>query len=90
MDVVMLGRVALRALAAYVFLHALLRFAGRQSIRHGTPFDFVLALILGDLIDNAIWAEVPFAQFAVASVTLVVTRLYGFATSPFARSRASA
>jgi hypothetical protein len=35
----------------------------------------VLALILGDLVDNAIWAEVPFAQFAIASTTLVVSRL---------------
>jgi len=75
MDLVTLGRVAIRALTAYVFLLGLLRLAGRQSIRHGTPFDFVLALILGDLVDNAIWAEVPFVQFAIASTTLVVSRL---------------
>jgi uncharacterized membrane protein YcaP (DUF421 family) len=75
MDLVTLGRVAIRALTAYLFLLALLRLGGRQSIRHGTPFDFVLALILGDLVDNAIWAEVPFAQFAIASTTLVVSRL---------------
>jgi uncharacterized membrane protein YcaP (DUF421 family) len=75
MDLLILGRVALRVLTAYLFLLALLRFAGRQSIRHGTPFDFVLALVLGDLIDNAIWAEVPFAHFAIASTTLVLTRL---------------
>jgi hypothetical protein len=35
----------------------------------------VLALVLGDLIDNAIFNEAPFAQFAVASMVLVGTKL---------------
>ena len=94
MDPAILGRVALRALSAYLFLLVLLRLAGRGSIRHATPFDFVMALVLGDLVDNAIWAEVPSAQFAVASATLALARIalsrsYGLVTDPFAWSRAA-
>jgi hypothetical protein len=36
--------------------------------------DFVLALTVGDLVDDAIWAEVPIAQFFVAASTLLATK----------------
>jgi len=68
-------RIAVRAAAAYIYLLVLLRTAGRRAIRHGTTFDFVLALILGDMVDDALWSEVPFAQFAVATATLVLMKL---------------
>lgn len=67
-------RTALRCLVAYLFLLGLLRLAGKGSIRSGSPFDFVLALTIGDLIDDAVWAEVPIAQFFVAAATLVLTK----------------
>jgi uncharacterized membrane protein YcaP (DUF421 family) len=68
-------RVAIRCLVAYVFLLALLRLAGKRTVGEGTPFDFVLALIIGDLVDDAIWTEVPVAQFIVATTTLVLAKL---------------
>ncbi len=68
-------RLIARCLASYLVLLVLLRLAGKRTLRHGPPFDFVLAFVLGDLIDNAIWGEVPFIQFVVASSTLVLTRL---------------
>ena len=67
-------RITIRALAAFVFLLALLRLSGKRTIYQGTSFDFVLALVLGDMIDNAIFAEAPFAQFAVAAIVLVGAR----------------
>jgi uncharacterized membrane protein YcaP (DUF421 family) len=67
--------IATRALAAYLFLLALLRLAGKRSVRQGTTFDFVLALVLGDLIDDAIWSEVPMSQFVVAAGTLLLLKL---------------
>ena len=67
-------RTAIRCIVAYLFLVVLLRLAGKRSIRSGSPFDFVLALTLGDLIDDAVWSEVPVAQFIVAATTLVVTK----------------
>jgi uncharacterized membrane protein YcaP (DUF421 family) len=68
-------RIAIRALAAFIFLLALLRLSGKRTIYQGTPFDFVLALVLGDLVDNAIFNESPFAEFAVAAMVLVGARL---------------
>lgn len=69
------ARVVIRAFSVFVFLLVMMRLSGKRLIRQGTPFDFVLALMMGDLIDDAIWADVPFLQFAVAIGTLVVTRL---------------
>jgi uncharacterized membrane protein YcaP (DUF421 family) len=67
-------RIAIRSVLAYAFLITILRLAGKRTLRHGSTFDFVLALILGDLIDDALWAEVPFAQFVVATTTLVLLK----------------
>jgi uncharacterized membrane protein YcaP (DUF421 family) len=67
-------RIAIRALAAFIFLMALLRLSGKRTIYQGSSFDFVLALVLGDLVDNAIFNEAPFVQFAVASIVLVGAR----------------
>jgi uncharacterized membrane protein YcaP (DUF421 family) len=67
-------RVAIRAFAAYVYLLVLVRLTGRRAIRHGSAFDFVFALVLGDLVDNAIFAEASAAQFVSATATLVCGR----------------
>ncbi len=68
-------RTVVRCLVAYLFLLGLFRLAGKGSIRSGSPFDFVLALTIGDLVDDAVWAEVPVVQFIVAATTLVLTKL---------------
>lgn len=68
-------RIVLRVGFAYVLLLVLLRLAGKRAIHHASAFDFVLALVIGDLVDNAIWAEVPLSEFAVAAVTLLVAQL---------------
>jgi uncharacterized membrane protein YcaP (DUF421 family) len=67
--------VAVRAAASYVFLLFLLRLAGKRAVKEGTTFDFVLALVLGDLVDDAVWADVPMAQFVIAAGTLVFLKL---------------
>ena len=67
-----LGRILVRAVFAYVFVHILLRLSGKRAVSQSTPFDFVLALIIGDLFDDLFWAEVPASQFVVATGTLVL------------------
>jgi uncharacterized membrane protein YcaP (DUF421 family) len=67
-----LQRIAVRAAFAYLVLLGLLRTSGKRTVGQGTPFDFVLALIMGDLIDDALWAEVPVARFAVAAGVLTL------------------
>lgn len=68
--------VATRAFFVYVILLALLRVSGKRTVAQATPFDFVLTLILGDLIDDALWAEVSFPRFIVAVVTLAAVHLF--------------
>ncbi|HET7710762.1 MAG TPA: YetF domain-containing protein [Thermoanaerobaculia bacterium] len=67
-----LWRIAVRAIVAYVYLLVTTRAAGKRVVVQATPFDFVASLILGDLIDDALWAEVPIAQFATAVATLLM------------------
>jgi uncharacterized membrane protein YcaP (DUF421 family) len=68
-------RIGIRCLVAYLFLLVMLRLAGKRAVYHGDPFDLVLALVFGDLIDDAIWAEVPMAQFIVATMTMALMKL---------------
>ena len=59
----------------YLFLLAFLRLTGRRSINATTPFDFVVALVVGDMPDDMIWGDVPFAQGVVAIATVVLLHL---------------
>jgi uncharacterized membrane protein YcaP (DUF421 family) len=68
-------RIGVRTVLCYLFLLALVRASGTKGVRQVTAFDFVLVLIMGDMIDDALWAEVPFAQFVVGTSTLVLTKL---------------
>ena len=65
-------RLIVRVLFAYLFALALMRTSGKRSVKQGDPQSFVLALIIGDMFDDLFWAEVPAAQFVVATGTLVL------------------
>jgi uncharacterized membrane protein YcaP (DUF421 family) len=62
-----IGAIAVRALVAYVYLLGMVRLSGKRVVGQATPFDLVIALIVGDLIDDLLWAEVPASQFVVAA-----------------------
>ena len=66
---------AVRASATYLFLLVLLRLAGKRAVGQGTPFDFVVALVLGDFPDDIIWGDVPVAQGLVAMGTVMIAHL---------------
>jgi uncharacterized membrane protein YcaP (DUF421 family) len=75
-------RIAVRAVVAFACLLVLVRLSGKQTIKQGTTFDFVLALICGDMVDDLLWAEVGVASFLVALTTLVLADITaGAATS---------
>lgn len=77
-----LTRIAIRALFAFLFLLVLLRTSGKRIVAQGTTSDFVIALVLGDLIDDLLWAEVPAAKFVVGAGTLfMVHQLASLASS---------
>lgn len=62
-----LGRIAVRVLVAYIYLLATTRASGKRVISQATPFDLLVSLIIGDLIDDAIWADVSIAKFGAAA-----------------------
>lgn len=60
------GLTALRASAIYVVLLVVLRVLGKRTVGHATAFDFMIALILGEVVDEPIYGDVPLAQAFVA------------------------
>ena len=64
-----------RAVVSYVFLLALLRVSGKRLISQATGIEFALAIMIGDLVDDAMFATIPFAQFIVAAGTLTLIQL---------------
>jgi uncharacterized membrane protein YcaP (DUF421 family) len=62
-------RIAVRAVLAYVFLLVLVRVSGKGTVVQGSAFDFTVALIVGDMVDDLLWAEVNAAEFVVGAGT---------------------
>lgn len=62
----------LRAAAAYAFLIVLLRLAGRRTLGELTPFDFVVLLLVGDLMREPLVRDDPsFVRSSILCATLV-------------------
>ena len=62
----------LRAAAAYFFLIALLRLAGRRTLGELTPFDFVVLLLIGDFMREPLVRDDPsFVRGSILCATLV-------------------
>jgi uncharacterized membrane protein YcaP (DUF421 family) len=53
----------------------MVRGGGKRLVRHASPFDFTLSLILGDMIDDLLWAEVDASVFVVAVSVLMLIHL---------------
>ena len=68
-------RIAARAVFAYVILLVLMRLSGKRTIKHGSTCDFTIALMVGDLVDDMIWAEVAVGQFVVAASVLFTVHM---------------
>src|SRR5689334_1828900 len=66
------ARIAVRCIGAFIYLLTMTRLSGKRVVSQATPFDFVVALIVGDCIDDALWAEVSMAKFAVGAGSIFV------------------
>lgn len=62
MDLEALAMTAARATVIYVFLLVVVRLMGKRTIGHSTAFDFMVALILGEVVDEPIYGDVPLVQ----------------------------
>ncbi|MDQ4081155.1 MAG: DUF421 domain-containing protein [Gemmatimonadota bacterium] len=67
--------ILVRTLVAYLFLLAMLRASGKRVVAEATGMQLVLAILIGDLVDDAMFGAVPFAQFVVAAGSLTLAQV---------------
>ena len=67
---------ALRALGVYVLVLVVIRVSGKRSIGQFTAFDLLVALMLGEVVDEIIYGDVTIAQGAVAIIVIALAE-YG-------------
>ena len=65
---------ALRSVAVYVLMLVVIRLLGKRTVGNFSAFDLLVALMLGEVVDEVIFGDVTFAQGAVA--VLVVAGLH--------------
>lgn len=61
---------ALRGLAVYVLMLVVIRLLGKRTVGNFTAFDLLVALMLGEVVDEMIYGDVNFLQGTVAIVTV--------------------
>jgi uncharacterized membrane protein YcaP (DUF421 family) len=59
-----------RATAVYVLMLVVVRALGKRTVGNFSAFDLLVALMLGEIVDEVIYGDVRFMQGAVAIVTL--------------------
>jgi uncharacterized membrane protein YcaP (DUF421 family) len=71
-DVNELAYTALRASFVYLFLLIVVRLLGKREIGATSAFDLVVALILGEVVDEIIYGDVTILQGVVAIVVVAL------------------
>lgn len=61
---------AARATAVYVFMLIVIRALGKRTVGNFSAFDLLVALMLGEVVDEIIYGDVRFVQGAVAVVAI--------------------
>lgn len=61
---------ALRATFVYIFLLTVVRLLGKREIGNTSAFDLIVALILGEVVDEIIYGDVTILQGVVAIVVV--------------------
>lgn len=72
MDAQELALTAGRAFIIYVFLLAVVRLLGKRTVGNFSAFDLIVALILGEIVDEPIFGDVPMAQALLAIAVVAV------------------
>ena len=57
---------ALRGLGVYVVMLAVIRVLGKRTVGNFSAFDLLVALMLGEMVDEIVYGNVPIAQGLVA------------------------
>src|SRR5688572_16802449 len=61
---------AARAAAVYVLMLIVVRALGKRTVGNFSAFDLLVALMLGEVVDEMIYGDVRFIQGTVAIVTI--------------------
>jgi uncharacterized membrane protein YcaP (DUF421 family) len=61
---------AARAVAVYVLMLVVIRALGKRTVGNFSAFDLIVALMLGEIVDDIIYGDVRFLQGTVAIVTI--------------------
>ena len=61
---------AARAAAVYALMLVVIRVSGKRTVGNFTAFDLLVALMLGEVVDEIIYGDVTFSQGAIAIVTV--------------------
>jgi uncharacterized membrane protein YcaP (DUF421 family) len=72
MDAQELLMTAARAGAVYVLMLIVVRALGRRTIGNFSAFDLIVALMLGEIVDEMIYGDVRFIQGTVVIVTIAL------------------
>jgi len=70
MDVQELLLTSARAAAVYVFMLIVIRALGKRTVGNFSAFDLLVALMLGEMVDEIIYGDVRFLQGAAAIVAI--------------------
>src|SRR5688572_1643144 len=70
MDPTELMLTAARAAAVYVFMLIVIRALGKRTVGNFSAFDLLVALMLGEVVDEIIYGDVRFIQGGVAVVAI--------------------
>jgi uncharacterized membrane protein YcaP (DUF421 family) len=68
-------RIIVRLVFAYVLVLVFTRISGNRTVQQSNVPSFVIAVVVGDMLDDVLWSEVPVSQFAVAVATLSLMHL---------------
>src|SRR5919109_4220215 len=66
---------AVRASFVYVFLLLIVRVLGKREIGNTSAFDLIVALILGEVVDEIIYGDVTMLQGMIAIVVVAIWHL---------------
>lgn len=74
MDSHELAMTALRAAGVFFFMLLVIRLLGKRTVGNFTAFDLLVALMLGEVVDEIIYGDVTMAQGIVAIVVLAAAK----------------
>lgn len=70
METTELFHTAVRAVGVYVLILLVIRLLGKRAVGNFSPFDLLVALMLGEIVDEIIYGDVSWTQGATAILVI--------------------